>query len=631
MPTASTKRRNRKKGGAAARPRPEHAREEARPAPAPPPAREIPARVWLVASLAILAVAAFLRLYALELKPMHHDEGVNGFFLTTLLRQGAYKYDPNNYHGPTLYYLSLPLVALFGLSTFAVRLLTVVFGVATVWLVLSLRRHLGAVAALAAAALVAVSPGAVYYSRYFIHETLFVFFTLGIVVAALRLHETGSAWHLMLLALSVALLFATKETAFISVAVLVLAVLVAWGWERLRAGAERPAAFRHRGRHAPETGYRAFMSRLGGGRPGLYLAGAAILFFVVNILFYSSFLTNPDGVSAAVESLKVWTKTGTSDFHKKPVYTYVNWLWQEEAPILLLAAVGSAIALFRRARFAVFIGAWGFGMLAAYSLIPYKTPWLVLSFLVPLAVVAGYAAQELGRLPLERLALFVVGAATWGCAVAWLGDDASLTPAAVRLGVSTPALQAALVSALVAALTALALLLARARERLGVGLWWWAAPAFAVAGLACAVGAYQSWVLNFREYDNDRYPYVYSHSQRELLDLVREVERLAERTGRGKETTVSIASPEYWPLPWYFRDYKAVGYHGTAAASYDAETTPIVIARASDNAAEDQVVKLSPALAGTYQRVGIYALRPGVRLALFARRGLGEEPQDNSQ
>jgi uncharacterized protein (TIGR03663 family) len=287
VPTASTKRRNRKKGVATARPRPAHAREEARLAPEPPPARDIPERVWLVAAVAILAVAAFLRLYALELKPMHHDEGVNGFFLTTLLRQGAYKYDPNNYHGPTLYYLSLPLVALFGLSTFAVRLLTAAFGVAIVWLILSLRRHLGAVAALAAAALVAVSPGAVYYSRYFIHETLFVFFTLGIVVAALRLHETGSAWHLMLAALSAGLLFATKETAFISVAVLVLAALVAWGWERVRAGAEPPAAFGRRGRRPAETGYRAFMSRLGGGRPGLYLAGGAILFVVVNILFYS--------------------------------------------------------------------------------------------------------------------------------------------------------------------------------------------------------------------------------------------------------------------------------------------------------------------------------------------------------
>ena len=41
---------------------------------------------------------------------MHHDEGVNGFFLTNLVRNAEYKYDPSNYHGPTLYYLTLPFV-----------------------------------------------------------------------------------------------------------------------------------------------------------------------------------------------------------------------------------------------------------------------------------------------------------------------------------------------------------------------------------------------------------------------------------------------------------------------------------------------------------------------------------------
>jgi len=45
--------------------------------------------------------------------------------------------------------------------------------------------------ALSAAVLIAISPGAVYLSRYFIHESLFVFFTLGIVVAALKYYDTG--------------------------------------------------------------------------------------------------------------------------------------------------------------------------------------------------------------------------------------------------------------------------------------------------------------------------------------------------------------------------------------------------------------------------------------------------------
>ena len=168
------------------------------------PMVEIRERTWLIACIAIFVFAMATRFYALELKPLHHDEGVNGFFLTNLVRNGIYRYDPTNYHGPTLYYLALPGIKLFGLGTFALRFLTALFGVGTIWLILSLRRNIGALAALTAAALIAVSPGAVYYSRYFIHETLFVFFTLGIVVATLRFYETGRALYAMLAAASAA-------------------------------------------------------------------------------------------------------------------------------------------------------------------------------------------------------------------------------------------------------------------------------------------------------------------------------------------------------------------------------------------------------------------------------------------
>jgi len=636
--TASTKRRGRKKGGgdgAAQTSAPENTRpapEAARPLADPPPAPEIPESAWMVASLLILAAAALLRLYALELKPMHHDEGVNGFFLTTLVRGGGYKYNPENYHGPTLYYLALPPVALFGLGTFAVRSLTAVFGVATVGLVLALRRHVGAVAALAGAALVAVSPAAVFFSRYFIHETLFVFFTLGIVVAALRFYETGTAWHMMLLSVSAAMLFATKETAFISVGTLALAWLVAWAWARLtaRRPAPAPAREKRRAKPAPASGWEAFVERAGGvGRLALLAVSGLALFVLVNVIFYSSFFTHGKGVDDAVEALKVWAKTGTSDFHKKSVHTYVGWLWQEEAPILILAAVGAAAALFTRGknRFAIFAGAWAFGMLAAYSLIPYKTPWLVLSFVVPMCIIGGYGVQALSRLAAAEsgflwLGIYIASAVAGGALVTWLGEETRLAGPSAAFGVGPAAIHALLVVLLVAALTAFGLYLARAYEVRGASLRRTAAGALAVAGLACAVAAYQAWVVNFREYDNDRYPYVYSHSQREMLALVAEVERLAERTGRGREAGVSVASPEYWPLPWYLRDYKGVGYHNQVLADYDPQTAPIVIGRESDIPKEDQMDKLRAALGPEYQYVGTYALRPGVRLALFARRDL---------
>jgi predicted membrane-bound mannosyltransferase len=120
----------------------------------------------------------------------------------------------------------------YGLTTFTIRLVTASSDLATIGLVFLLRRRLGTVATLAAGLMLAVSPGAVYLSRYFIHETLFVFFTFGIVVAwfgfttsATGLPDAGGA--------SAALLFATKETAMISVGVLAIAFALTLSLPRL--------------------------------------------------------------------------------------------------------------------------------------------------------------------------------------------------------------------------------------------------------------------------------------------------------------------------------------------------------------------------------------------------------------
>ncbi|HMU32690.1 MAG TPA: glycosyltransferase family 39 protein, partial [Pyrinomonadaceae bacterium] len=259
--------------------------------------RTRPDIVWLCCSAAITAIAFAFRFYDLTLKPLHHDEGVNGFFLTTLYRTGVYKYDPANYHGPTLYYISLFFSKIFGLNTFAVRASVAVFGVLTVVLALYLWRYLGRIGSLSAALFLALSPGMVYISRYFIHETFFTFCTLAIVVSIVLFIERKAAgplakvwlaillavcfipsglniaayfsdgnatalwtfqiavvivelaliyfvlkslldWregrpiYLILAAASAALLFATKETAFISIGTMVIATVATRIWQR---------------------------------------------------------------------------------------------------------------------------------------------------------------------------------------------------------------------------------------------------------------------------------------------------------------------------------------------------------------------------------------------------------------
>jgi uncharacterized protein (TIGR03663 family) len=505
---------------------------------------EISDTTWTIASLLVVAVGAALRCYQLGLKPFHHDEGVNGFFMMRLVREGIYQYDPANYHGPSLYYFSLVASKLFGLNTIAMRLVPALFGIATIWLVLCLRRYLGSIGALAAAALIAVSPGAVYLSRYFIHESLFVFFTFGIVVAALFYYDTGKIIYAILGAISVALLFATKETAFISIGVL----LIAWACTAVymkiaKQGLpwDTPQETKERKKLIIEFERQNFFEKFG--NRNNFITNVLIvsaLFLLVYVLFYSSFFTHKQGVADSFEAFKIWTKTGSKDHTQNGMSAYIKWLAKEEACLLILSAVGFLIALWKgRHRVAVFVGAWAFGIVAAYTLIPYKTPWLALSFIVPLALISGYAIGQLG-VTSKIFALVAILAAT-------------------------------------------------------------------------GVGITQSVSLNFYNYDkNDEYPYVYAHTYREFLDMVKEFEKHANKVSK-EELSVVVASEDYWPLPWYTRDYKGVGYYGKIVPAGDAQ---IVIG------SETQKPELNEMLSDKFTLVGEYPLRPGVTLLLYVRNDL---------
>jgi uncharacterized protein (TIGR03663 family) len=502
-----------------------------------------------------MAVAAVLRLYDLNLVPLHHDEGVNGNFLVGLVRNGFYHYDPANYHGPTLYYFSAVIPWIFkflfgtsaqntyGLTTFTIRLVPALFGLGTIWLVLLLRRWLGSVGALCAAGMLAISPGAVYLSRYFIHETLFVFFTLGVVVAFLKFYEVGHPIYLILGAVSAALLFATKETAIISVAVLILAWASTQIYLRLVGRTSR------KNRGSQETPMNLLIEKVGGVKRFVVWAFIAFAVFVgVNVIFYSSFFTNSKGVYDAIRTFEFWTKTGKGA-HVHPFGTYVRWLFYQESPSLFLGSVGAALVLWKPKKvFALFSAFWAFGLLAAYSLIAYKTPWLTLNFIVPLALIGGYVFQVLYE-------------AQWG----------------------------------------------HLRE-----LW-------ALALVVVAISGYQTIQLNFFNYDNDNeyYVYVYAHTRRDTLRLLDAIDREAERLKQGHETGITIVSQDYWPLPWYLRDYGRVGYFGRMAETNE----PIIIA------SESQLAEMQQKFGFLYQQVPSnlnasqsFALRPGVNLILFVRR-----------
>jgi uncharacterized protein (TIGR03663 family) len=520
---------------------------------------EIAERAWRWSAAGILIVGALLRLYNLSLVPLHHDEGVNGNFLVTLVREGKYTYNPENYHGPTLYFFSavIPWIARFfggkvfgenyGLTTFNIRLVTAAFGVGTIWLALLLWKRIGRIGALSAAGLIAVSPGAVYLSRYFIHESLFVFFTLGIVVAALKYYDTGRSTYLILASISAALMVATKETWIINGPVLLIALVTTniyfWLRERL-AGKPSESSLGERLQQAIE--------RFGGPVPLTTIVLMAFaIFILVNILFYSSFFTNyPKGVADALQTLRFWSHR--THEHEHPWYQYVYWLLQEEAVVMVVGGIGALIAVLRaNSRLAVFLSLWSFGLLAGYSLVGYKTPWIALNFIVPIALTAGSALEA----AYQKLREF-------------------------------------------------------GQPRLFI----------AIAVLIAMPCVYQMYQLNFVHYDDDAYPYVYAHTRREMLTMLGQIDRISNRIGTGTDTGIALVSPDYWPLPWYFRDYKKVGYYQQIVPT----TEPMIIGSTAQEEKLKETYGDRYILITSDKEDGSYALRPGVDLLLYVRKDVAK-------
>jgi uncharacterized protein (TIGR03663 family) len=581
---------------------------------------------WRLSSLGILIVGAFLRLYNLSLVPLHHDEGVNGNFLVTLVREGKYEYNPENYHGPTLYFFSavIPWIARFfggkafgenyGLTTFNIRLVTAAFGIATIWLVLLLRKRIGTVGVLSAAALLAVSPGAVYLSRYFIHEPLFVFFTLGIVVAALKYYDSGRASYLILASISAALMVATKETWIINAPVLLIALITTSSYFRLRqklAGKRTKSSLRE---HLGQT-----IERLGGPVPLTTVALVAFAVFItVNVLFYSSFFTNyPKGVSDAMKTLSLWRHR--THEHAHPFLQYFEWLRQMESPLLLLGGIGAAVAVWRaQNRLAVFMAQWAFGMLVAYSLVEYKTPWISLNFIVPLAIVSGYALDQLYRrfgepwvplsMAVSAIALLIFGHFT----KFKYGDAGGVSGIMWDPDISHK-------SSYIAAILLLAgyagyILYSRSDT-------FRSSPHFCLAIVAAlTVSSYQMYELNFVNYDNDQYAYVYAHTRRDLLQMLAEIDRISKRLGTGNDTGIAMVSPDYWPLPWYLRDYKKVGYYQQIVATNE----PIIVGSMAQDEQLKQTYGDRYVLMSSGKDEGSFALRPGVDLLLDVRKDVAK-------
>ena len=371
---------------------------------------------WL--PLALIALAAFwLRTRDLDRRPMHADEANQAVKLGELLDAGHYAFDPRDHHGPTLYYAGAAVAWLRGerslasLSEPTLRLVPALFGTASVVLIglIGTAAALGrsgkaagggrapSYAALAAAAFLAVSPPSVYYSRYFIQETLLVTFTLAAILCAMRWSQTRRAHWAVLAGICAGCMQATKASAPLFIASALLGWLVS-RWLK------RPAA---PGAGAPQVSSRP--------RAFAIALAAAV---VTAALLYSSFGTHLAGVRDALGTYaQAFTRFGASAAptgHEKPWWYYLGlfgrirsgFVWEQLA-FSALALAGLGVALFRRERFLRAAAVYTATIAVAFSLFAYKTPWHAVHFVPGMAVLAAAALAAIARL---RTGKFVAAA-----------------------------------------------------------------------------------------------------------------------------------------------------------------------------------------------------------------------------
>lgn len=365
----------------------------------------MPARRFLPLALILFAIvtaaALALRLPQLARRPLHTDEAVHAVKLGELLETGLYVYDPHEYHGPILYYLNVPILLAGGHTTLAdvpdaawLRIVPVLIGAGVVAAAAMLRQPLGW-GAIWAALLLAVSPAMVYYSRYYIQEIALVFFTLVAIAALHRWWTRGRPCWMLLGATSLGLAMASKETWLLTAGALVGALVL----ESLRA------------RLAGDP-----LPRPAAPRPLRHAAAGIAVAFGVAVLLLSSFLARPAAAGELFSSYFSYIDRGlTGDSsggapatHHHPWTFYLRLLiffrsgpgpWWSEAAIPILALIGTFFVFSRRWPLRSGLGrVLAFYLLllgAVMSIIPYKTPWLVLNLLLPMALLGGVGARGL--------------------------------------------------------------------------------------------------------------------------------------------------------------------------------------------------------------------------------------------
>lgn len=438
---------------------------------------------WSALALVIFVAVAF-RTYQLDLRPMHNDEGVNWHFIKGMERDGYYKYSHENYHGPSYFYLTAAFVKLFGDDQKGMRLSAVAAGVGLCFLLLALENAAGRKFILFATMFVALSPSLIFYSRYAIHESLFVLATVWVALAVFLWFSEGKPIHIYTGFAGLALLVATKETYVVNLAGLSVAIIALGRWSTI---------------------YRRLKEQK------QHLIYGTTLFGLIVVTLYSGGLQWFDGIRELTIAVQQWIGRGQGDTgHFKRFLYYSNDVIAASELHLLLGFVAvlisSVVISYRNGIRAClgneyslgrYLAIWSLTTYVIYSFIPYKTPWLVINITAPLSLLLGYFVS-------------------------------------IAIGSNS--------------------------ERVRFSGW-------LILIISIAIGLTKTLEFNFKTVASYNVPYAkpygsgnpfsYVHTSDGMVELVSDIDNYSKTHANSR---VLVGVNQYWPLPFYLKGRKSVGY-----------------------------------------------------------------------
>ncbi len=505
--------------------------------------------------IALMAVG--LRLYDLGSRPMQAAEAAQAL-AAWRSAQGLPQDAALGQLSPLLFTSNMFLFALFGAGGFGARLLPSLGGALLVVLPYFFRQRLGRMGALAASFLLALSPSALFFSRYLGGEIVVATCALAITWGLFGYLDQRQPKHLYTVTAALGLGLSAGSGTYTFILVVVTFVLALALVNRV-AG---PSMYWLRISDA----WRAVRAA-----NGLLRDGAALLALIF-VLVCTAFLLHRSGLQDGIDLFTAWLSAFQPQAGAHPWYYPLQLLIVYEPLILVFGLAGAVYLLRRRDPFSLFLAYWSAMALLLSIVAGGRGPGDVLLIVLPLALLAG---AFIGRL-LDELAAKAVWAreglfAVVACAVL------------VNLGLQLGAYafwgrRSHLILALAAGFVLIGLLV----------LYWLSygpRPALRAGALVLLLSLVcltvsTSFHLNYRRASDPREIMIVSPTSRCVFDLVETLERVSSRrSGDSKTIAVTVHRGAGPAVAWHLRDFSNLQFVDQLSSAVD---TPVVIAPADE-------------------------------------------------